>query len=112
MPEIPIVDPNLVGWWKFDEGDGTVVVDWSGHGNHGVLESDRQSVPGYDGEALEFDGASNTVLLGAGPSLSGTTDFSTSAWIRKSAASAGVIIQQRNGGYNGEYRFWSTEMVS
>ncbi|UCF16980.1 MAG: LamG domain-containing protein, partial [Phycisphaerales bacterium] len=105
MPEIPIVDPNLVGWWKFDEGDGTVVVDWSGHGNHGVLESDRQSVPGYDGEAIEFDGASNTVLLGAGPSLSGTTDFSTSAWIRKSAASAGVIIQQRNGGYNGEYRF-------
>ena len=23
MPSIPITDPNLVGWWKFDEDWGT-----------------------------------------------------------------------------------------
>jgi hypothetical protein len=104
MPDIPIVDANLVGWWTFDEGQGAVALDWSGHGNHGTLNGDPQWVGGYDGNALEFNGRS-TVLPGTGPALSGTTDFSVCAWIRKSATSAGVIIQQRNGGYNGEYRF-------
>jgi len=37
LPEIPITDPNLVGWWKFEAGKGTRVVDWSGHGNHGTI---------------------------------------------------------------------------
>jgi hypothetical protein len=30
MPDIPIADPNLVGWWKFEAGGGTVAVDFSG----------------------------------------------------------------------------------
>jgi hypothetical protein len=33
------VDPNLVGWWKFDEGAGTVAADSSGHGLDGTLVS-------------------------------------------------------------------------
>jgi len=36
-PEILISDPNLVGWWKLDEGMGDIVLDWSGHDNHGTL---------------------------------------------------------------------------
>ncbi|UCF17049.1 MAG: LamG domain-containing protein, partial [Phycisphaerales bacterium] len=35
LPDIPITDPALAAWWKLDEGGGTTVVDWSGHGNHG-----------------------------------------------------------------------------
>ena len=56
LPDIPITDPNLVGWWTLDEGMGTTALDWSGYGNHGTFESDPQWVPGYDGGALEFDG--------------------------------------------------------
>jgi hypothetical protein len=56
LPEIPITDPSLVGWWTLDEGIGTTAVDWSGRGNHGVFVGDPQWVPGYDGSALEFDG--------------------------------------------------------
>jgi hypothetical protein len=56
LPDIPITDPNLVGWWTLDEGMGTTALDWSGYGNHGTLEGDPQWVPGYDGGALEFDG--------------------------------------------------------
>ena len=32
-----VLDPNLVGWWRFDEGSGTVAADSSGHGRDGVL---------------------------------------------------------------------------
>jgi hypothetical protein len=35
--EIPVTDPNLVGWWKFEAGRDTMVVDWSGHGHHGTI---------------------------------------------------------------------------
>jgi len=56
LPDIPITDPNLVGWWTLDEGMGTTALDWSGYGNHGTFEGDPQWVPGYDGDALEFDG--------------------------------------------------------
>jgi len=104
QPEILISDPNLVGWWKFDEGMGSIALDWSGHDNHGTLVNDPTWVPGYDGDALEFDGTNDTVRLSTGPALAGQTDLSVAAWIKTSADSAGVIIQQRNGGYNGEYR--------
>jgi len=105
LPEIPITDPNLIGWWTLDEGMGATALDWSGHDNHGTLEGDPQWLDGYDGGALEFDGSDDTVTFGTGPALSGTTDFSVAAWIKTSKTTAGVIIQQRNGGYNGEYRF-------
>ncbi len=61
LPDIPITDPNLVGWWKLDEGYGTTAIDWSGHGNHGTLQGDPQWVAGYDGDALEFDGSNSYV---------------------------------------------------
>jgi hypothetical protein len=39
---IPVkaADSGLVGWWKFDEGSGTVAADSSGNGNDGTLVSD------------------------------------------------------------------------
>ena len=39
---------NLVGYWKFNEGDGTHVEDLSGNGNHGLLTNDSH---GDDGGA-------------------------------------------------------------
>ena len=31
------VDPGLVGWWKFDEGSGSMASDSSGNDNHGFI---------------------------------------------------------------------------
>ena len=45
-----------MGWWKLDEGQGTIAVDWSGYGRHGGLIGNPQWVPGFDGGALDFDG--------------------------------------------------------
>ena len=58
LPDIPITDPDLMGWWKLDEGQGTIAVDWSGHGHHGTFEGEPVWVAGIDGGALEFDGSS------------------------------------------------------
>jgi len=49
-------DTGLVGWWKFDDGAGTVAKDSSGNGYHGTVY-DAVWVDGYLGGALEFAGA-------------------------------------------------------
>ncbi len=55
VPDIPVSDPNLIAWWKLDEGSGTTALDSSGHDHHGVLAGAPRWVAGYDGGALEFD---------------------------------------------------------
>ena len=32
--------PGLIGYWKFDEGEGNVIKDWTGNGNDAVAEKD------------------------------------------------------------------------
>ena len=88
--------------WNFDEGAGTVVGDGTGSGNTGQIDG-ASWTEGYAGSALEFDGIDDRVLLGTGPSLEGLTDFTVMAMVRTTATSGGILIQQRNGGYNGEY---------
>ncbi len=56
IPDMPITDPNLVGWWKFEAGVGDNVIDFSGHGNHGTIVEKVLWVPGQFNLALEFLG--------------------------------------------------------
>ena len=81
LPNIPISDPDLVGWWKLDEGAGLTAVDWSGHGNHGTLTGDPQWVMGYDADALEFDGDGDYVEVPHDVSLTVDTEVTVMAWI-------------------------------
>ena len=78
LPDIPISDPDLLGWWKLDEGAGLNAVDWSGHGNHGTLMNGANWVEAYDGGGVEFDQRDDYI----------DTDFTTdltiwtiSAWV-------------------------------
>jgi len=82
LPEIPIDDPSLVGWWKFDEGMGETAVDWSGQGNHGALQGDPQWVIGQVGGALEFDGSGDFVDCGANTVFNIDTNISVMCWIK------------------------------
>jgi len=81
LPEIPITDPNLVGWWKLDEGSGTIVLDRSGHGNHGTLEGDPQWVIGYNADALMFDGVDDFVEVPHADILTVDNEVTVMAWI-------------------------------
>ena len=56
VPDIAIRDPNMIGWWKLDEGAGDTALDSSGYDHHGTFKGDPEWVVGYDGGALEFDG--------------------------------------------------------
>lgn len=56
IPEIPVTDPNLVAWYKFEAGSGTKVIDFSGHDNHGDIIDNVLWVPGQFNMALEFLG--------------------------------------------------------
>jgi len=78
IADISITDPNLVGFYKFDEGAGTKAVDFSGHENHGTLEGNPQWVDGYGGSALDFDGEADYVEI---PRIV-QDDFTLMAWIK------------------------------
>ncbi|MHC4088353.1 MAG: hypothetical protein ACYSU5_24570 [Planctomycetota bacterium] len=49
-------DPTLVGWWKLDEGAGTVANDMSNYGNNGTLQGGPLWTVGHLVGALQFDG--------------------------------------------------------
>jgi len=75
-------DPGLVGWWKLDEGSGTIASDASAHGMHGTLVDDpvwRED--GVYGGCLFFDGAQSHVRVPQHDSLNpGTGSFTFTFW--------------------------------
>ena len=75
------VDPDLVGWWRFDEGSGTTAMDFSGNGNDGTLQGDSHYVPGQLGKALEFDGVDDFVEVPHAESLMAENEVTVMAWI-------------------------------
>ncbi|MBK1827208.1 cadherin domain-containing protein [Haloferula rosea] len=102
-------DPIYAGlhsWWRFNESSGTNAVDDSGNNHPGVV-SGAQFASGKDGNALDFDGVDDGVLMGSAAALTGTGDFSLSAWVKVAPGSpAGAIIHQREpggSGFQGEY---------
>jgi len=97
VPDIPITDPNLFCWWKFDVGSGTTALDWSGHDNHGTIQGDPQWVAGQVGGALQFDGDGDHVVDpdGAGY-LNGLNALTVCMWIKSD------VINTNKGFINGE----------
>ncbi|MCU0917704.1 MAG: hypothetical protein MUC88_24550 [Planctomycetes bacterium] len=94
LPEIALAaDPNLVAWWTLDEGSGTRIVDWSGHGRHGQFNAAGSPTwaAGYDGTALSFDGPlSGDYVVTSYPGVTGIRSRSVTAWIK--TATIGEII--------------------
>ena len=61
-----VSDEGLVGYWKFDENDGTTAVDSSGSGNDGTLvnmDPATDWVTGFTGNSLHFDSSNDTVTI-------------------------------------------------
>ena len=57
-------EKGLVGYWKFDEGKGTVCKDSSGKGNHAKVFGNPRWVDGFSGHALQFHRAEDYVDCG------------------------------------------------
>ena len=70
---------DLVGFWRFDEGSGTIAYDSSGNGNDGTLVGGATWAAGRFGGGIELDGTSGYVSV---PGFELTTDTITFAiWI-------------------------------
>ena len=83
---------GLVGWWKFDEGSGTVAYDSSGNGHDGNLTNGPTWVAGKIGGALSFDGVNDHVIAHNFLGIGGSNPRSISAWIKTVSSSSGRAI--------------------
>ncbi|NIP55743.1 MAG: hypothetical protein GWN67_14225, partial [Phycisphaerae bacterium] len=79
-----ICDPDLLVWYRFDEGTDTVAFDYSCNGNDGVLVGDPMWIGGgMHGGALDFDGAGDYVEDADGDNyLNGQTALTVCAWVK------------------------------
>ncbi|OHB55609.1 MAG: hypothetical protein A2173_01495 [Planctomycetes bacterium RBG_13_44_8b] len=84
MPDISIIDPDLVGWWTFDEGAGSTALDWSGHGNNGAIQGNPVWAVGFDGYggALDLDGIGDYVHCGNATVFDITGQITVAVWIK------------------------------
>ncbi|MHC4324415.1 MAG: LamG-like jellyroll fold domain-containing protein, partial [Planctomycetota bacterium] len=92
MPDIPITDPNFVGWWKFEAGAGTTVLDFSGHENHGTLFGPEWVTLGRHGPGLNFSPGDYVAIRNLSYSSTDLTEVTVCAWIRTSSGSDQFII--------------------
>ncbi|UCG56702.1 MAG: hypothetical protein JSU70_17780 [Phycisphaerales bacterium] len=82
LADIPISDPNLVGWWKFDGVcGGAIAIDSSGYGHHGTIIGDPLWIEGYERGALEFDGRDDYVELPIGSVIGSLTNSTFMTWV-------------------------------
>jgi len=75
-----IYPSGLVGYWRLDEGVGTIAFDSSGNNNHGTLVNGPSWVNGKYGKALNFDGIDDYASIPDSPSLR-VQSFTLAAWI-------------------------------
>jgi hypothetical protein len=97
IPVITITDPNLIGWWKFDEGSGGTAIDFSGHGNDGKLGGGQNWVPGIMGGALDLRGLDYVSINGVVDDIT-SNDITLSAWIKTTQAGEGNVFASNDSG--------------
>ncbi|MFH1715761.1 MAG: LamG domain-containing protein [Planctomycetota bacterium] len=72
---------ELLGYWPFEEGQGTVASDITGNGNNGAFNGSVQWVPGYKGGGVRFDTAGERIVVGPLDPTAGTDAMTLAAWI-------------------------------
>ncbi|HUX35644.1 MAG TPA: LamG domain-containing protein, partial [Candidatus Paceibacterota bacterium] len=102
----PLFSSNgLVGYWKFDEGQGTSTQDSSGNGNTGTLSASPPSwVSGKVGDALQFNGSTNNVSI---PSFNyeSNQQYTIVGWINDDGSSQASWISKESSWSDG-FKFW------
>ncbi|MCP4608450.1 MAG: LamG domain-containing protein [Planctomycetes bacterium] len=104
-PFIPIVDPNLIGWWTFDEGFGSTALDWSGHGNDCTLVDNPEWVEGHTDGALEFNGSNYITMNDVADDIT-SNDITLSGWV-KTTDSHGLWLSSNTA--TGNVALWSID---
>jgi hypothetical protein len=120
--------PGLVGWWRLNDGSGTVASDSSGNGNNGTLVGSPLPswVAGlYGGDALSFNGVNDYVSIPLSSSLESvfsTQQVSFSCWVNLASypssyadiihsSDLSLILRIWSGGQFGMYNYLSNSWV-
>jgi len=84
---------NLVGWWQFDDGSGTMAADSSGNGSNATLFNGVGWVAGQIGSAASANGTNQYVAIPA-IDLGSTKAITWTAWINRTYGSGtGALIE-------------------
>jgi hypothetical protein len=81
ISDAKIDSKTIEGLWLFDEGSGNVAQDLSGNGYHGEILGAKW-VSGKYGEALEFDGVDDDVVINNYFGIEGIEPRTTCLWFQ------------------------------
>jgi len=70
---------GYAGWWRFNEGGGTLAVDSSTHKDNGAVEGEPDWTGGMEGTAIAFDGFNDRVYIANVPEIPDGTSFALEA---------------------------------
>lgn len=96
-------DPNLVGWWKLDEPNGTIAYDSVGI-NHGTLNGNPMWCAGRIGGALDFDGTGDYVQIPHSNNLTLISQGTVATWVNLDCTDPrGIVTKNANIWWDGNY---------
>lgn len=99
------VDPHTVAAWTFDEGQGRITRDVSGHDHDGELfDGAGWSKDGKFGGAIEFDGVESCVEIPHDDDLN-LEAFTIEAWINCVPGANQAIMQKQGAGGSSERNY-------
>ena len=106
---IAAADPNLIGWWKFDDLSASQAIDSSGNGNHGILQGNAtKSTWAYD-KTIMLYGDDDCVEDPHQPVFNVTDKLTLTAWVRISSSENDMKIISKGSAfsfgreYDGDY---------
>jgi hypothetical protein len=82
-PPLP-VDPDLIGWWTFDDKGESSTEDATGNGHSGKFVGEVKRVEGKIGGAIEVAGGTSGVEIADAAEFRIPGDVTLAIWVRKS----------------------------
>ncbi|MHC4585511.1 MAG: LamG domain-containing protein [Planctomycetota bacterium] len=94
-PKTLDTDPNLAGWWKFDETSGIIAADSSKHNRKGFLRESlsfkEDSTSGRISKALKFGRGDGYVQITKYKGVTGTRPRTVATWCRTEETRGEII---------------------
>ncbi len=84
-------DPNLAGWWRFDEAADKITADSSRYKRDGTLQGELSLAPGKAGKAVQLDGKESRIEIKDYKGVTGTRPRTVAAWIKTTAAKGEIV---------------------